>query len=87
MPFGSWAVLVKRGGLGVWPHVLAHRRGGKTASFLWGNFSISHSEVLMLPTSPHVILLAKSFSWRISRPTTRLYKDIPALHRTYTNSL
>jgi hypothetical protein len=30
------------------------KEGGKTASFLRGNFSISHIEVLMLPTSPNV---------------------------------
>jgi hypothetical protein len=52
MPFGSWPDLVKWGGLGVWHHVLVQRRGRKTASFLWGNFSISHSEVLVLPISP-----------------------------------
>jgi hypothetical protein len=51
---GSWPDLVNRGGLGVCHHFLVQRRGGKTASFLWGNFSMSHSEVLMLPTSPNV---------------------------------
>jgi hypothetical protein len=57
---GSWALLVKRGGLGVWHHFLVQRRGGKAVSFLWRNLSISHLEVLMLPTSPNV---AKSLSW------------------------
>jgi hypothetical protein len=54
MPFGSWPYLVKQGGLGVLHHFPVQRRGGKTASFLWGSFSISHIEVLMLPTSPKV---------------------------------
>jgi hypothetical protein len=45
---------MKRGGLGGLHHVPFQRRGGKTASLLMGNVSISHIEVLMLPTSPNV---------------------------------
>jgi hypothetical protein len=38
--------------LEVWHHVPVQKRGGKTASFQRGSFSISHMAVLMLPTSP-----------------------------------
>jgi hypothetical protein len=68
--------LVKRGGLGVSHHVPVQRRGGKTASLLRGNVSISHLEVFMLPTSPNV---AKSPDYlRMSAQSLRTAREHPA---------
>jgi hypothetical protein len=51
---GSWPVLVKRGGLEVLHRFSVQRTGGKTASFLREELSISLSEVPALSTSPNM---------------------------------
>jgi hypothetical protein len=51
---GSWPVLVKRGGLEVLHRFSVQRMGGKTASFLREEPSISLSEVPALSTSPNM---------------------------------
>jgi hypothetical protein len=93
MPFGSWPHLVKRGGLGVWHHFLVQRRGGKAASFLWGNFSISHIEVLLLPTSPNVAkshnaltLLVKSRGAISNAMGVSVTKGMDAISLAFTRS-
>jgi hypothetical protein len=57
MPFGSWPILVKQGGLKVSPRPPVRKRVEKTALSLGESFSFSLVEVPMLSTSPN---LAKS---------------------------
>jgi hypothetical protein len=54
MPFGSWPLLVKWGGLEVLPRVPVQRRVRKTAPSLEESFSILLVEVSALSTSPNV---------------------------------
>jgi hypothetical protein len=58
--------VVQWGGLEVVRLFPVHRWGGKTALFLRRSLSIFLVEVPARSTSPHVILMAKSFWWGLA---------------------